>query len=104
MSAFDWPAWRAFYVRLQGLHGPRVWREATLRAALGLASQAMWARDRWAPPPDRPTVLVIGHQRSGTTWLHRMLARHPAAAAMPLHTLLLPADGWQRRLDRPRPP
>lgn len=30
----------------------------------------------WRRPP-RPTFLVIGAQKAGTSWLHQMLARHP---------------------------
>ena len=31
---------------------------------------------------DKPFVFVIGAPRSGTSWLHQMLAEHPAVAAM----------------------
>lgn len=46
--------------------------------------QAMEAEantDRAAGP--RQHVFVIGSPRSGTTWLHRMLAEHPLVAAIP---------------------
>lgn len=32
---------------------------------------------------DRQFVFIVGAPRSGTTWLHQMLAEHPAVAALP---------------------
>lgn len=51
-------------------------------------------------PIDRRTcVLVVGAPRSGTTWLHRMIAAHPAIAAMPEQELTIIsryAGTWER--------
>jgi len=100
---FSWSSWRRFYRGRCRLDGPRVLPEAALRVALALFNKATWALSTDAPLPENP-VLIVGHQRSGTTFLHRMLASHPAAAALPLHALALPADAVQRplaRLSRP---
>lgn len=103
MGRFSWSNWRRTYrlLREQGQAGAQ--REAGARAALALLAEAGWRLDRRAAPPPR-TVLVVGHQRSGTTLLHRLMAAHPEASALPLHGLLLPADFWQRLFARcPRP-
>jgi hypothetical protein len=103
IEPFDRRAWWRYHREVARSEG---WlaalREAGGRAALGTAHALAW---RWGEPapPARDVVMVVGHQRSGTTWLHRLLASHPAACAMPLHALLLPADAWQRLFDRPRP-
>lgn len=102
MSAFSWAGYRVFARALWRHQGLRGLPELGLRAGLMALNQATWALDTPAPPPER-VLLIVGHQRSGTTWLHRMLAAHPAASAMPLHALLLPADLPQRLFDRPRP-
>ena len=88
-----------FSQSLLALRGARALPELALRGGLGLVSTATWALGRDAPPPAH-TVVIVGHQRSGTTWLHRMLASHPDATALPLHALLLPADAVQRPLAR----
>jgi len=92
---FSWGNWWRFTAALarQGERG--CLREAALRAVLGVAAEAGWRVDRPAPLPDR-VVLVVGHQRSGTTWLHRVLAAQKGACALPLHGLLFPSDAWQR--------
>jgi hypothetical protein len=96
---FSWRNWWRFYRALAERREPRALREATLRAGLAIAAEAGWGLDRPAPPPDR-VLLVVGHQRSGTTWLHRLLAAQPGACALPLHGLLLPADSWQSLFRR----
>ena len=100
---FSWSNWARFYRRRLAIDGPRALGEAAGRAALALVNQLSWALDEEAPPPRR-ALIIVGHQRSGTTWLHRMLASHPAAAAMPLHAMLLPAGPIQRPLARLRRP
>jgi len=92
---FSWRNWWRFTtaVATRGQRGGL--REAALRAALGVAAEAGWRIDHPAPLPDR-VVIVVGHQRSGTTWLHRLLAAQEGACALPLHGLLFPSDSWQR--------
>ena len=101
---FSWANWHDFYRDLWRVQGPRAVPEALLRASMGLAWELGWALDRAAEPAEHPLV-IVGHQRSGTTWLHRMLAAQPGATAMPLHALVFPADSWQRlfRALGPRP-
>lgn len=75
----------------------------TGQALLAVLNATLALFDHPAPGAP-PAVLIVGHQRSGTTFLHRMLARHPEATALPLHGLLLPSDAAQglfTRLDRP---
>lgn len=96
---FSWRNWWRFYRALAARREPRALREAALRAGLAVAAEAGWRLDRTAPLPDR-VVLVVGHQRSGTTWLHRLLAAQPGACGLPLHGLLFPADSWQSLFRR----
>lgn len=102
VSWFSWSNWARFYRALWRVQGPRALPEAALRAGLALAHGASWATGRDAPTPR--ALIVVGHQRSGTTWLHRMLAACPGAASLPLHGLVFPADAIQRPLAlAPRP-
>lgn len=46
---------------------------------------------------DPQFVFIVGAPRSGTTWLHRMLAAHPAVAARPEElTVFTYLDHWER--------
>jgi hypothetical protein len=96
---FSWGNWWRFYRSLAAREGPRAVGEAAVRAAMAVAAEAGWKLDRPAPPPGH-VLLVVGHQRSGTTWLHRLLAAQPGACALPLHGLLFPADAWQSAFRR----
>lgn len=96
---FSWGNWWRFYRSLAAREGPRALGEAAGRAAMAVAAEAGWRLDRPAPPPAH-VLLVVGHQRSGTTWLHRLLAAQPGACALPLHGLLFPADAWQSLFRR----
>ncbi|MCK6525158.1 sulfotransferase [Myxococcota bacterium] len=49
-------------------------------------------------PLDRP-VYVLGHPRSGTTLMHRLLARHPDLAPSLFWEFLLPPVSLRRALD-----
>jgi omega-hydroxy-beta-dihydromenaquinone-9 sulfotransferase len=96
---FAWSNWWRFYRALATRREPRALREAVLRAGIALLAEAGWRLDDRAPLPDR-VLLVVGHQRSGTTWLHRLLSAQPGACALPLHGLLFPADAWQSLFRR----
>ena len=81
----------------------RVAGEAALRLALFSVAQAGWAADELSSPGWRRAALrgplfVLGHQRSGTTWLHRLLVQDPRLFGLPLHAQLLPAVSLQRGL------
>lgn len=98
-ARFSWRNWWRFYRALRRRREPCALREATVRAGLAIAAEAGWRLDRPAPLPER-VLIVVGHQRSGTTWLHRLLAAQPGACALPLHGLLFPADSWQALFRR----
>ncbi len=86
--------------------------ELALRLGLGATIQAGWALDgltaaRWSAAPGLPPIFIVGHQRSGTTFLHRLLAEdRDHATSLTLHEMLLPALSLQAgvrlvaRLDR----
>jgi hypothetical protein len=101
---FSWTNWRAHTRRQLRIRGVPALGEALWRGALGATIDLGWALEQDAPLPEK-VVVVVGHQRSGTTWLHRMLASHPAACGMPLHNLLVPSGPlpWlAHRCPRPR--
>jgi acyl-CoA synthetase (AMP-forming)/AMP-acid ligase II len=71
--------------------------ELALRLGLWSVSQATWALDEllapgWREAQGRGPLFIVGHQRSGTTALHRLLAADEAhARALTLGEMLLPA-------------
>ena len=78
---FSWTNWRAHTRRQLRIRGVPALGEALWRGALGAAIDLGWALEQDAPLPEN--VVVVGHQRSGTTWLHRMLASQPACSIRP---------------------
>lgn len=80
--------------------------QAFARLALLAVAQTGWALDEalyrdWRRIPLRGPLFVIGHQRSGTTFLHRLLARDTThARALSLQEMLLPAVSLQRAITR----
>ena len=64
-------------------------------------NQTTWIADQFLAPnwprvSMNGPVFIIGHQRSGTTSLHRILARDPNSLALNLRQMLLPAITAQR--------
>lgn len=103
---FNWRAfWRKnFYLMRHGAGvGQRLGRMATFLGLYG-ANQSGWIVDQLFTPSwnraelDGP-VFIIGHQRSGSTFLHRALARDPNALALNLKQMLLPSIFTQRMWD-----
>jgi len=81
----------------------RVFGEAAIRLALLGAVQAGWLADEaltpgWRHAPFRGPLFILGHQRSGTTFLHRLLAHDQRLLGLRLHEQLLPATSLQRAL------
>ena len=80
--------------------------QVAFRLALWAAGQGTWALDelvarRWRRADDEMTgpLFILGHQRSGTTFLQRLLARDTThARALALHEMLLPAVSAQNGL------
>lgn len=103
---FNWRAfWRKnFYLMRHGSGvGQRLGRMATF---LGLysANQSGWIVDQiftpsWGKAKLDGPVFIVGHQRSGSTFLHRALARDPNALALNLKQMLLPSIFTQRVWD-----
>ena len=100
---FNWRAfWRknTYLLRHGGKVGQRLGRMATFMALYG-ANQSGWVIDQlftpnWHKVKLNGPVFIIGHQRSGSTFLHRALARDPNALALNLRQMLLPGIFTQR--------
>ena len=67
-------------------------------------NQLGWMSDALLPSKvDTPqldeSVFIVGHQRSGTTFLHRLLAGNDWAHSLNLHEMLFPSSSFQRGLN-----
>ncbi len=80
--------------------------QAAFRLALLAAGQLGWALDEvtapgWTEATMTGPLFILGHQRSGTTFLHRLLAQDRThGRALVLHEMLLPATSLQRAFAR----
>lgn len=84
---------------------------ALVRVALASLNQAFWAADdvlgtSWRQAEFNGPLFIIGHQRSGTTTLHRLIEEDRSAVrSLTLREMLLPAMAaqrgwsWARRVD-----
>ena len=103
---FGWRDFATKYCLLRREEGmtPRLAGEFSARLALWSVSQATWLLDNlvapgWARTDVEAPLFIIGHQRSGTTLLHRILAADRThARALTLQEMLLPAVSFQRGL------
>ncbi len=100
---FGWREfWRKQAYLLRDTKSPlRVSAQVAVRLALLGVNQTAWTLDQFAFPRWDQTelfgpVFIIGHQRSGTTLLHRALARDPNACALAMHEMVLPAISAHR--------
>ncbi len=118
MSGRDWDTlphwrvpfnWRAFWRRnvslgnATGTLGQRL-GHASAFLALYLDNQLGWFADQFLSPnwhrvAMNGPVFIIGHQRSGSTFLHRALANDPNALALNLREMLLPSISGQRLIS-----
>jgi len=104
---FNWRAfWHKHRILYRDLSDLRAITTAVVtRLGFHLVGQLGWALDtavhpRWAKTPMAPPVFILGHQRSGTTLLHRLLsADHAHARSLLLHEMLLPAITTQRAIE-----
>lgn len=65
-----------------------------------LFNQFCWGFDELFPskiatPQIDQSVFILGHQRSGTTFLHRLMAQNDWANSLNLHEMLFPASSFQ---------
>lgn len=105
---FGWDAFRRKYTLLAREEGSpaAVLGQALFRLALLGIGQTAWALDEVVAPGWRNEralgpIFILGHQRSGTTFLHRLLSSDVThARALALHEMLLPAVSVQRGLSR----
>ena len=101
--------WRAFFrkygylLRDEGRPFAVAGQMAFRMALLGFG-QSAWVYDalrhsKWKDAEMRGPLFIVGHQRSGTTLLHRTLAADRThARALALHEMVLPAVSFQRAL------
>jgi len=102
---FHWGAlWRKYRLQLRAQRDPTgVAGALAFRMALWAVGQASWALDEvvapgWRQAPLRGPLFILGHQRSGTTFLQRLLAQDGHARALMFHEMLLPATSLQQSL------
>lgn len=104
---FQWGAfWRKYRLLLNTGQDPAgVAGQLAFRMGLWAVGQAGWALDEvvapgWQHAPLRGPLFILGHQRSGTTFLQRLLAQDGHARALAFHEMLLPASSLQESLAR----
>lgn len=105
---FNWTAFASkYHLLIRRQRQPvAVLAQMALRLALYSAAQAGWMIDSlaargWQHLPLQGPLFIIGHQRSGTTLLQRLLVQgQDQICALALHEMLLPAISLQRSLDR----
>ncbi len=100
--------WGAFYRKYRlllraGQDPSGVAGQLAFRMLLWGVGQASWALDEvvapdWRRAPLRGPLFILGHQRSGTTFLQRLLATDGHARALQFHEMLLPATSLQQSL------
>ena len=69
-----------------------------------LFNQIGWGIDGVFPsnvstPQIDDSVFIVGHQRSGTTFLHRLMAQNDWAHSLDLHEMLFPASSFKRGIQ-----
>lgn len=100
---WGWLARKLAVLLREGEAPRRVVAEAAIRISLFGTTQAGWLADEVVAPGWRRArfsgpLFILGHQRSGTTFLHRLLAEDERFYALKLHEQLLPAVTLQRGL------
>src|ERR1044071_2439389 len=64
---------------------------AIMNSLFGLAQQLFYGRRIERTAISQPPVFIIGHWRTGTTWLHEMLARDPRFVTPTTYECLVPS-------------
>jgi len=105
---FNWPAfWQKHRILLreQKAYGT-IFSSLASRLGFYAAGQTGWALDAlvhpdWKRTRMAPPIFILGHQRSGTTLLHRLLSEDRAhARSLLLHEMVLPAITTQNSIAR----
>ena len=104
---FWWSAWLTkTIVLLQSKKNPvSVIVLAVFRVFLVLTLQIFWLLDQvfmpgWRHARIRGPIFIIGHQRSGTTVLHRLLISNESVTGLRLQEMIFPASTIQYLIDR----
>lgn len=101
--------WRAFWQKHRILYRDisdlkSITSAVASRFGLHVFGQIGWALDGlvhsdWQKTPMAPPVFILGHQRSGTTLLHRLLSGDTThARSLLLHEMILPSITTQRTI------
>lgn len=118
ISAADWQRlpkylipfnWRAFWQKHRTLYRDlddlrSITSAVASRFSLHVLGQIGWTLDAgifpsWKTTKMAPPVFILGHQRSGTTLLHRLLSGDVAhARSLQLHEMILPSIATQRAI------
>ena len=102
--------WKAFWQKHRILYRDMsdlksITSSVALRFGLFCVGQLGWTLDavlhpRWRSTPMAPPIFILGHQRSGTTLLHRLLSEDKThARSLLLHEMILPAISAQRTIS-----
>jgi omega-hydroxy-beta-dihydromenaquinone-9 sulfotransferase len=105
---FDWPAFIEKHRVVTRDHGgwKTTLKPGLFRLAQFALGQACWAADEILHPDWRRAkfsgpLFILGHQRSGTTFLHRLLASDTVhARSLTFAEMLMPASCVQRAIAR----
>ena len=107
---FDWLTFlRSFYLLFFRVPEARVGRtlvELAFRLTLWGVNRVGWTLDdlrhrAWRVQPVEKAIFIIGHQRSGTTYLHRLLSSDtPSARTFAIHEMLFPSVSIQQGFER----
>jgi hypothetical protein len=105
--------WKAFRTKCRIVAQDEGWSASLMgqvvgRLGLWLVNQAAWAGDEivargWRSATMTGPIFIIGHQRSGTTLLHRLLALdHAHARALQFQEMIFPAISIQNAVHAVR--
>ncbi len=101
---FNWKAfWQKHRAMMRDVGFFRAAGSMAGRVGLYGLGQMGWLLDaalypNWRQTPMAPPIFILGHQRSGTTILHRLLSTDTHARSLQLHEMVLPAVSIQKAI------